>query len=251
MAFSGGKDSIVTEKLVVMSGVRHDLWYSCTRIDPPEVVRFIKKHYPHCNFAFPKITFWQGILAKNPPTFYTRWCCDHLKKRPTLRIGSAKRIMGIRKEESNKRRKYPRINKFKGRQGQIQHYPILDWTEADVWEFIEGQGLTYPALYDEGFDRLGCVVCPFRGPKQHAIWRSRWPGIYHTFEVVVTKWWYLRQAQGRDMRHDSPEEYLQAWYRKDFKAFGKDPTPEELEEELEAKQREWAEEDLLYEREEL
>ena len=42
VGFSGGKDSIVTLQLVRMSGVKHTPYYTCTRIDPPEMYRFIK-----------------------------------------------------------------------------------------------------------------------------------------------------------------------------------------------------------------
>lgn len=217
--FSGGKDSIVTEKLMVLSGVKYFPIYNCTRIDPPEVVRFIKEKYPHVQFLYPEITFWHGIMTKNPPSLYQRWCCEYLKHKPSFNLPQVRRIFGIRKEESNKRATYPRINVYKRGPKQVQYYPILEWNEADVWEFIETQGLAYPSLYDEGFDRLGCVVCPFRGPAIHAFWRRRWPGIYHTFEVVVTKWWLMKQATGHEMRHHGPDEFLQSWYRKDFKMF--------------------------------
>lgn len=217
--FSGGKDSIVTEELMRLSGARYQAVYNCTRIDPPEVVRFIRQHYPQVRFLYPEITFWHGIMTKNPPSIHQRWCCDHLKHQPSFHFPQKRRIFGIRKEESNKRATYPRINRYSRGPKQVQYYPILEWTEADIWEFIESRGLAYPSLYDEGFDRLGCVVCPFRGPQIHAFWRTRFPGAYHTFEVVVTRWWRMKQAADHDMRHDSPGEYLRSWYSKDFKAF--------------------------------
>ena len=57
VAFSGGKDSIVIAKLAELAGVKNELWYNCTRIDPPQITRFIKENYPDCNWAYPKITF--------------------------------------------------------------------------------------------------------------------------------------------------------------------------------------------------
>ncbi len=222
VGFSGGKDSIVTKKLVELAGVRHEAVYSCTGIDPPEVLKFIRHNYPGVRFVFPKFTFWHGIMKKNPPSVFARWCCDVLKKNPTKKIQIKSRIMGIRKEESKKRSQYPRINKIR-KTKQIQYYPILEWNEAEIWEFIEGMGLAYPSLYDEGFGRLGCVVCPQRGFKQHTHCRVRWPGLYHTFDVVVTKWWLMRKEQGYDMRHEGPQEYLEAWYHSDFKAFKEFP----------------------------
>ena len=37
---------------------------------------------------------------------------------------------------------------------------IYDWTEDDVWQFIHCNLIDYCKLYDEGWDRLGCVGCP-------------------------------------------------------------------------------------------
>lgn len=37
VGFSGGKDSITTLELCRMSGVKYHAYYSCTRIDPPEM----------------------------------------------------------------------------------------------------------------------------------------------------------------------------------------------------------------------
>lgn len=41
VAYSGGKDSTVLLALVRMAGVKHDVHYAVTTVDPPELVRFI------------------------------------------------------------------------------------------------------------------------------------------------------------------------------------------------------------------
>jgi len=38
--------------------------------------------------------------------------------------------------------------------------PIIDWTTAEVWEFIHEYNVPYCKLYDEGYKRLGCIGCP-------------------------------------------------------------------------------------------
>ena len=38
--------------------------------------------------------------------------------------------------------------------------PIIDWTDSDVWEFIEEYHVPYCELYDKGFKRIGCIGCP-------------------------------------------------------------------------------------------
>lgn len=156
LGFSGGKDSIVTERLLSLSGLPYKTYHSFTGIDAPEVVKFIRENYPACNFVRPKQTFWHLITTHNPPANFSRWCCKKLKKEPSAKIQIPLRVLGQRAEESVKRSKYPRVNHF-DKLNQTHHYPILDWKEWQVWEFIEQQGLKYPILYDCGFSRLGCI----------------------------------------------------------------------------------------------
>jgi len=40
-------------------------------------------------------------------------------------------------------------------------HPIIQWTEAEVWEYIKMFNIPYCKLYDEGFKRIGCIMCPF------------------------------------------------------------------------------------------
>jgi phosphoadenosine phosphosulfate reductase len=53
--------------------------------------------------------------------------------------------------------------------------PIVDWTEADVWEFLNSRNLPHCSLYDEGFTRIGCIGCPLSGSKNMLRDFERWP----------------------------------------------------------------------------
>ena len=53
--------------------------------------------------------------------------------------------------------------------------PIIDWTDDDVWEFIEEYGVRYCELYDKGFDRLGCIGCPLAGNNKQKFEFDRYP----------------------------------------------------------------------------
>jgi len=211
LGFSGGKDSIVTEHLAKTSGISYEAYYSCTTIDPPEVTRFIRNEYPNVKWLYPRKSFIKMIIPNNPPLNKARWCCRELKKRPSWKHPLRHRIMGIRHEESSRRSKYQRINFFE-KHNLTMYYPILEWKEWEVWEYIERFNLKYPSLYDEGFDRLGCIVCCYHTKKQHEMYRKRWPGLFTAFEHAVCRWFEKRKKQGRDMAYETPQEFIEKWY---------------------------------------
>ena len=215
VCFSGGKDSIVTEALVKMSGIPYILNSTLTGIDPPQVTRFIHKYYPYCTFNRPRQSFWHLLTTHNPPGGTgkgIKWCCTKIKENPSNTIPLKHRILGIRTEESLTRAQYGRINKFKD---QAHYYPIYHWREWQIWEFIEKYNIPYPKLYDQGFNRIGCVICPNHA-NNHNLYRDRWPNHFKCFEKYVKIWWNKRVRQGRDMWFDSPEEFLENWYAGKF-----------------------------------
>lgn len=108
VAFSGGKDSQCVYHLCVMAGVKFDAHYSVTSVDPPELVRFIKRQYPNVSFDYPKdkdgkvLTMWNMIPKyKVPPTRFQRYCCARLKE--TNGVGRVT-VTGVRWAESNRRK---------------------------------------------------------------------------------------------------------------------------------------------------
>ena len=46
LAFSGGKDSQVLYHLTLMAGVKFKAYMNLTSVDPPEVIRFVRKTTP-------------------------------------------------------------------------------------------------------------------------------------------------------------------------------------------------------------
>lgn len=209
VGFSGGKDSIVLLNLVKRAGVKYQACHSLTSIDPPEVVRFIHKEYPEVEILKPRTSIYEAMQKKAPPRRVSRWCCDVLKKDASWRYPLKHRLMGIRAEESVRRAARPRIDDYKGK--QIIYKPIFHWPEWAVWEFIQKNSLKYPSLYDEGFSRLGCVVCPFimgHTPgivRQREMSQARWPGIWRAYKNSCRKWLEKKVANGEGYTQDFEE----------------------------------------------
>jgi len=215
LGFSGGKDSIVLYDLAVQSGVKFQAYYSNTTIDPPELTKFIRKNYPDVTWLHPRKSFFKFIPQYGFPTKFARWCCNELKKKPSKHIKLRHRLMGIRAEESFKRKTRGQINEYSE---QIIYSPIFDWLEWEVWEYIERKELHYCSLYDEGFDRLGCVICPFvcnPNSWKLKLYKERWPKHYQAFEKAMIELWDDREwwRQTRMRYAMLPEEFIENWYR--------------------------------------
>ena len=44
--------------------------------------------------------------------------------------------------------------------------PIVDWTDSDVWEFLNHYGCKSNPLYQCGAKRIGCIGCPMQTSKR-------------------------------------------------------------------------------------
>ena len=175
-AFSGGKDSQTVYDLSMLAGVPVDWHYCVSPIDPPEVHLFIKQEYPDVQWDFHAKGFWKLVHQKGLPLRQARWCCQIIKE-----AGGHGRtvIVGNRRSEGRGgRRRHQKC--FEEVKDKAFIRPIIDWTESEVWEYITNRNIKYCSLYDEGFKRIGCVLCPFtrntqqqieRFPKIAKLWR--------------------------------------------------------------------------------
>lgn len=64
LAFSGGKDSQALYHIAQMAGVKFKAHMNLTSVDPPEVIRFVKKYYPEVELVKPKMSIYDMALKK-------------------------------------------------------------------------------------------------------------------------------------------------------------------------------------------
>lgn len=193
LATSFGKDSIVIQRLCDEAGVKYDAHTSVTGIDPPPLIQFGRKYYPDVERVYPHTSMWR-LIEKNgmPPMRHIRYCCAALKEGAgTNRFC----VMGMRAEESIRRANAwaPATRKGGDRlrmfdnddiakqvqscavQGTLIISPLYYWTKTVLWNFIRDRKMPYCELYDQGFDRLGCIGCPMAKRCEREMEFARWP----------------------------------------------------------------------------
>lgn len=216
LAFSGGKDSITLMDLARSSGVSFESHYCRTGIDPPELVKFIRENYPEVKPIPPIKTMWEGIVIHGLPLRHRRWCCQYLKEH----AGNGRVILqGVRWAESARRRRrwniYTEYSPYVGSKIHGIHKwfcsPIVDWSNEEVWEYIRLKNLKYCCLYDEGFQRLGCVLCPFCGGEALKMEIQRYPKIVEAYRRAANRYFDRRGGIDRMGRWQCGDDYFNWW----------------------------------------
>lgn len=178
---SGGKDSAVLDKLLQLSGIKYKSYYTNTTIDPKGTIKHIRQYYPHTQILQPKESFYQLVERKGLPTRLNRYCCEFLKE-----YGSVGKMVfeGVRSSESTKRknRDYIQCDNRKWQKGAQHIYPIYDWTDDDVYNFIDKYNIKLAPHYKHS-NRLGCVGCPLINTAQ----RKKEFGIYPKYYKAILK----------------------------------------------------------------
>ena len=186
VAYSGGKDSDVILELARMSGIKYRAIYKNTTIDPPGTIKHVKAKGVEIRQA--RKTFFQLVAQKGYPSRFVRFCCSELKEYKIL----DRSIMGVRKAESiarNKRYTEPTKCLFYGSKKEHVEafYPIFDWSDQDVADFISERGIKcHPLYYDEDGTfhverRLGCMCCPLAYKKHRIEEFKRYPGMVKAY----------------------------------------------------------------------
>lgn len=240
LAFSGGKNSQALYHVAVLAGVKFEAHYALTTLDPPEVVRFIRTNYPDVINDRPDMTFAQLCVKKKAlPTMRMRFCCAVLKETKGAGIVT---LTGVRRQESvkrNKRREAEitgrREPKFRGSFEELDQFtrtkeiesvqcikgkdkivinPIIDWSEADVWYFLNDVvKVEHCKLYDKGWKRLGCLFCPMASRKEIL----RQGGDYPKYRALLLRTISTLRANGYMNQYTdlTDEEVFEWWISKE------------------------------------
>ncbi|MBQ1577050.1 MAG: phosphoadenosine phosphosulfate reductase family protein [Oscillospiraceae bacterium] len=230
----------------------------------PDVEREVPKYGPRRGpeWEGKPITMWNLIPWKlMPPTRIARYCCDYLKEgggdgrlavtgvRWAESVNRSKRqgiatVFGGDVNESVRNSPYFRVTGNRGavlvndnaESRQIldacvtRHKtclnPIIDWTDRDIWDFINGEKIPVCDLYHEGFHRLGCIGCPMASIRERTAQFARWPTYKRAYMRAIQRMLEVRKERGMPWQYGETADDVYHWWMED----GVIPNQEMLEE---------------------
>ena len=88
-------------------------------------------------------------------------CCGIRKVEPLGRAldGYTAWITGRRSDQSEVRQDLNFVETDPVHQGLVKINPLLNWSQADLWYYVEEHGVPHNRLYDEGYLSIGCACC--------------------------------------------------------------------------------------------
>lgn len=194
------------------------------------------------------VTMW-SLIAKNtmPPTRVVRYCCEYLKEtggKGRLKVTGVRWDESTKRKKAHSEvtfadkktakivaqeldemdylstpngrvalrldnRENARIVEMCYKNHTTLINPIIDWTTAEVWEFIREYNIPYCSLYDEGFKRLGCIGCPMSGNREQDF--KRWPKYKNLYLLAFEKMIETRGGRGKREEWETPEAWFNWW----------------------------------------
>ena len=139
---------------------------------------------------FPEHTQVENYVARNGVNaFYDsvenrKECCRIRKVLPLKRALAGKQawLTGMRRDQAVTRGGLE-ISSFDADHGLQKINPLLDWTNAEVWEYIKKNDVPYNKLHDRFYPSIGCAPCT----------RSVTPGE----DIRSGRWWWESEG-GRE-----------------------------------------------------
>jgi phosphoadenosine phosphosulfate reductase len=105
------------------------------------------------------------VNAKGINLFYesveNRKLCCHIRKIEPLKrafAGLDAWICGLRRDQSVTRSNLT-IFEWDERFGLIKINPLINWTEDQLWDYLQRHKIPYNRLHDKGFPSIGCQPC--------------------------------------------------------------------------------------------
>ncbi|MBP6117232.1 MAG: phosphoadenylyl-sulfate reductase [Neisseriaceae bacterium] len=140
-----GKLHAETLALLPQISQRYGLEVNTIAPDPATAAAYEAEHGP--------LAFYESVALRQR-------CCHIRKIEPLNRalVGADAWLTGQRQAQSITRAELPFHEADEARQ-MHKFNPLFDWSEADVWAYIQHFDVPSNALYQQGYPSIGCAPC--------------------------------------------------------------------------------------------
>lgn len=186
---SGGKDSTATSLYLREQGIEHRRLFADTGWEHPDTYDYVRDYLPGrlgpIDWVRGEYTFEELVEKKGMfPGPKTRFCTTDLKVKPIIEYleridAEVINVVGIRAAESQARAKMPEWEWSDAFDCWVWR-PIIAWTEQDVIDMHQRNGMRPNPLYLKGARRVGCFPCRYASKQDLDLMAEIWP------ERVVT-----------------------------------------------------------------
>lgn len=230
---SMGKDSKLVGYLLDKAGVKYESIFCNTTLDSGNVYQEVKSR-KDITILNPqgrgKKGFYNLVKEFGVPSQLYRWCCSIFKEGLTEEYYEGENniliFLGIRNQESNKRKDYQYESRQWKNKTWIGCNVIRKWDELEVWLYTIHNSIPINKEYKYGYKRVGCIVaCPFRKKSSwildkywHESLFNRWRNVLKDDFIKREKWtrincteqeYYLNWNADRLVRETPTEEVVQ------------------------------------------
>ena len=150
-----------------------------------ETVDMVKTTQDHYNIAiekvYPQDSDVQAFIDQYGMNgFYDgeepkKACCGARKIKPlnAALLGADAWITGQRREQSTTRTEL-NLEELDDVRGIAKFNPLFDWTEADIWAYIQQENVPIHPLHLKGYPSIGCEPCTRQVKQGEDIRAGRW-----------------------------------------------------------------------------
>ena len=198
VSYSGGKDSLVALHLTLEAGFDPRMLFNNTGIELPETIEAVRRAVERWGLDLVEANagdaFWRAVRYFGPPARDYRWCCKVTKLAPLARVArrewpnGALNVVGQRAFESLDRARSPRVWRNRWVPQLLAISPVQEWTQMHIWLYIYKHRLEYNRLYDMGFDRVGCFMCPASTMAELRLVEETHPDLWSKWLAVLEEW---------------------------------------------------------------
>lgn len=180
------------------------------------------------------------------PNALKRSCCSTFKEGQVKLIQDKNKkyvtMLGVRKYESAKRAFYEfdirqAYNNTKDKNYNMPDNweriaPICYWTDTEIWLYIIRENMIVNPMYYKGFNRCGCLVCPYNSDYTNLLIKKYYPLQWARWMNIVAKNYEVKNVAKR--LKWTLEEYLGGKWKvglsKEYELISKKKTKERVEE---------------------